>query len=431
MNAMSQGIQLPRRVAVLSVHTSPLDQPGTGDAGGLNVYVVETSKRMADAGVEVEIFTRATSSALPPTVELHPGVLVRHVTAGPFEGLLKEDLPAQLCAVTAGVMRAEASRDEGWYDLVHSHYWLSGQVGWLAADRWDVPLVHTMHTMARVKNLALAADDLPEPELRVIGEQQVVDAAARLIANTDTEATELISLYDADPDRVRVVHPGVDLTTFSPGDRDESRARVGIRPDAVVLLFVGRIQPLKAPDVLVRAAAELVRLDPALADRLEVVVLGGLSGTGLGRPNALLDLAAELGISDRVRLEPTTSRDNLAHWFRAADLTVVPSYSESFGLVAVESQACGTPVVAAAVGGLPTAVADGVSGVLVEGHDPVEWAAVLGRLANDPVERARLAAGARPHAEQFGWDATTESLLRVYSEATAAHVGLTRSGIAP
>ena len=142
--------QLPHRVALLSVHTSPLDQPGTGDAGGLNVYVVETSRRLAEAGVEVEIFTRATSSDQPLTVELHPGVLVRHVTAGPFEGMLKEDLPAQLCAVTAGVMRTEASRDEGWYDLVHSHYWLSGQVGWLAADRWDVPLVHTMHTLSLI-----------------------------------------------------------------------------------------------------------------------------------------------------------------------------------------------------------------------------------------------------------------------------------------
>ena len=142
--------RLPRRIAVLSIHTSPLDQPGTGDAGGMNVYIVETARRLAESGVEVEIFTRSTSSALPPTVELAPGVLVRHVTAGPFEGLLKQDLPGQLCAVTAGVMRVEASRPEGWYDLIHSHYWLSGQVGWLASERWNVPLVHTMHTMAKV-----------------------------------------------------------------------------------------------------------------------------------------------------------------------------------------------------------------------------------------------------------------------------------------
>ena len=421
-------VLLPRRVALLSVHTSPLDQPGTGDAGGLNVYVVETSRRLAEAGVDVEIFTRATSSDLPTVAELHPGVLVRHVTAGPFEGLLKEDLPAQLCAVTAGVMREEARRDEGWYDLVHSHYWLSGQVGWLAADRWDVPLVHTMHTMARVKNGALADDDRPEPEVRIIGEQQVVDAAARLVANTRTEADELITLYSADPARVRVVHPGVDLDVFSPGDQSAARAELNVPDDAIVLLFVGRIQPLKAPDVVVRAAAELVRTHPELRKRLRVVILGGPSGTGLDRPGSLEALAAEEGIVDLVRFEPPSTREGLAQWFRAANLTVVPSYSESFGLVAVESQATGTPVVAAAVGGLRTAVDDGVSGVLVEGHDPREWARVIGDLVTNPVELHRLAGGARPHAEQFGWDASTSKLLEVYSEALGEHVRRTRIG---
>ncbi len=187
----------PSRVAMLAVHTSPLAQPGTGDAGGLNVYVVETARRLAERGVDVEVFTRATSSTLPPTVELAPGVLVRHITAGPFEGLDKEDLPGQLCAFASGVMRTAAARPAGHYDLVHSHYWLSGQVGWLAADRWQVPLVHTMHTMARVKNLALADGDTPEPSGREIGEQQVVDAADRLVANTADEADQLVSLYGA------------------------------------------------------------------------------------------------------------------------------------------------------------------------------------------------------------------------------------------
>jgi D-inositol-3-phosphate glycosyltransferase len=174
----------PSRVAVLSIHTSPLDQPGTGDAGGMNVYVTEVARRLAARGVAVDNFTRATSGDRPPTVSMEPGVTVRHVTAGPFQGLSKEDLPGQLCAVTSGVLRAEAARPEGWYDLVQSHYWLSGQVGWLAAERWNVPLVHAMHTMAKVKNLTLAEGDKPEPEGRVIGEQQVVDAADRILANT-------------------------------------------------------------------------------------------------------------------------------------------------------------------------------------------------------------------------------------------------------
>ena len=177
-----------RRVAMLSVHTSPLEQPGTGDAGGLNVYVVEVSKRLAQRGIEVEIFTRMTDGALPRQSEIAPGVRVRNVIAGPFEGLGKGDLPGQLCAFAQGVMRAEAARPEGWYDLVHSHYWLSGQVGWLAADRWRVPLVHTMHTMARVKNSRLAEGDTPAPPGREIGEAQGVDAADRLVANTGGEA---------------------------------------------------------------------------------------------------------------------------------------------------------------------------------------------------------------------------------------------------
>jgi D-inositol-3-phosphate glycosyltransferase len=208
--------QQPSRIAMLSVHTSPLHQPGTGDAGGMNVYIVELSKRLAERGVEVEIFTRSTCSELPPTVELAPGVLVRHVTAGPFEGLAKEELPAQLCAFTHSVLRAEAGHRPGHYDLVHSHYWLSGQVGWLASERWGVPLVHTMHTMAKVKNAALALGDTPEPAARIIGETQVVAAADRLIANTVEEAEQLIDHYDARAEQLAVVHPGVNLDVFRP-----------------------------------------------------------------------------------------------------------------------------------------------------------------------------------------------------------------------
>jgi D-inositol-3-phosphate glycosyltransferase len=409
----------PRRVAVLSVHTSPLDQPGTGDAGGMNVYVVETATRLAQSGVEVEIFTRATSSALPSTVEMAPGVTVRHVTAGPFEGLLKQDLPGQLCAVSAGVMRAEAAKPEGWFDLIHSHYWLSGQVGWLAKERWNVPLVHSMHTMAKVKNRDLAVGDTPEPEMRVIGEEQVVSAADRLIANTADEADELTDLYGARPSTVDVVHPGVDLDLFTPGDRAQSRASLGLSDDAIVLLFVGRIQPLKAPDVLVRAAAELVARNPSLRSRLVVVVCGGPSGSGLDQPTALIDLARSLGIADRVRFEPPTDRAGLAHWYRAADVAVVPSHSESFGLVAVEAQACGTPVVASAVGGLRTAVADQVSGLLIEGHNPLDFAAAISRIISQPALRREFSHGARMHAASFGWAATTAGLMSSYSASLA------------
>jgi len=405
---------------MLAVHTSPLEQPDTGDAGGMNVYVVETARRLARRGVEVEVFTRATSSRQPRQVELEPGVLVRHVAAGPFEGLSKEDLPGQLCAFAAGVMRAEASRPPGWYDVVHSHYWLSGQVGWLAADRWQVPLVHTMHTMARVKNLSLADGDSAEPPGREIGEAQVVEAADRLVANTAEEARQLLDLYGADPERVAVVPPGVDLGRFTPvppSGRRSARERLGVDPDARLLLFVGRIQPLKAPDVLVRAAARLLGRRPRLRSSLLVAVVGGPSGSGLRQPESLARLVEELGLGDVVRFAPPVAPDLLADWYRAADLVAVPSYSESFGLVALEAQACGTPVVAAGVGGLRETVADGVSGVLVPDHDPDHWADVLLQLLEDEPRRLRLAEGAVRHASRYGWDATVDGLVEVYAQA--------------
>ncbi len=429
------------RVAMLSVHTSPLDQPGTGDAGGMNVYVSELSQALARRGVRVEIFTRATSSALPETVVLPgtgadgrvldraearavllgehvdegvvPPVLVHHVPAGPFEGLDKSDLPGQLCAMTAGVLRSEAARAAGWYDVVHSHYWLSGQVGWLAADRWDVPLVHTMHTMAKVKNAALAPGDSPEPPGRMIGEEQVVAEADALVASTVEEARDLVELYGADPALVHTIAPGVDLELFSPGDRAAARGRVGLPPGRPVVVFAGRVQPLKGPDVLVRALGVLRatgRPVPLL------MVLGGPSG----RPTAVRELAAlaaSIGVEEDVLFRPPVPRPELADWFRAADVVAMPSRSESFGLVAAEAQACGTPVLAADVGGLRAAVRDGVSGRLVAGHDAATWADAIADVLADDAARELLGRGARRHAEGFGWDAAAAQVLDVYEVA--------------
>ncbi|MEZ0050952.1 D-inositol-3-phosphate glycosyltransferase [Mycobacterium sp. MAA66] len=400
------------RVAVLSVHTSPLAQPGTGDAGGMNVYVLQSALELARRGVEVEIFTRATSSTDAPVVRVAPGVLVRNIVAGPFEGLDKYDLPTQLCAFTAGVLRVEANHEPGYYDIVHSHYWLSGQVGWLASDRWAVPLVHTAHTLAAVKNLSLADGDTPEPALRAVGEQQVVDAADRLIVNTEDEAQQLVSLHHADRGRIDVVYPGVDLSTFTPGDKAQARAALGLSLDEPMIAFIGRIQPLKAPDVLLRAAA--------LLPGVRVVVAGGPSGSGLAAPDGLVALAQELGIAERVTFLPPQSRAELVNLYRAADLVAVPSYSESFGLVAVEAQACGTPVVAAAVGGLPVAVRDGVSGVLVHSHDPQDWSAAL-RSALGRAESLRD--GALQHAATFSWVHTVDALLASYTRAIADYRG--------
>ncbi len=401
----------------MSVHTSPLEQPGTGDAGGMNVYITQTAMEMARRGISVEVFTRATSSDQPPVAELAPGVLVRHLPAGPFEPLGRDELPAQLCAFTSGVLRTEAFHEPGYYDLIHSHYWLSGQVGWLARDRWGVPLVHTAHTLAKVKNAALAEGDSPEPRTRVIGEEQVVAEADRLVANTEVEAGELVGLYDADPQAVQTVSPGVDLSRFTPGPRAAARAELGLPSDAVVLAFAGRIQPLKAPDVLLRAAAQLLRRDPGLRERLVVLVAGGPSGSGMEQPQALRELAASLGIADRTRFLPPQSGEALVSVYRAADVVAVPSYNESFGLVALEAQACGTPVVAAEVGGLPVAVSHGVSGLLVPSHRAEDWAGALGAVALDPRRRAGLAENALRHASRFSWQRTTDALLAAYAEA--------------
>ncbi|HET6165663.1 MAG TPA: D-inositol-3-phosphate glycosyltransferase [Marmoricola sp.] len=402
---------------MISLHTSPLDQPGTGDAGGMNVYVTELARRLAQRDVEVDIYTRATASRLPSEVAIAPGVQVRHIVSGPFEGMAKNDLPGQLCVFAREVLRTEAQFDVGHYDAVHSHYWLSGQVGALARDRWGVPLVHTMHTMAKVKNDLLADGDIPEPPVRVFGEEQVVAAADMLIANTVDEAKELINSYDADPARVEVVHPGVDLDVFRPVPMLDARRRLGLPADADVLLFVGRIQPLKAPDVLLRAADALVRRDPARRRRLVVAVVGGPSGTGLEHPTALADLAESLGIGDIVRFVPPVHRDELVDWYAAATLVCVPSYNESFGLVAVEAQAVGTPVVAAAVGGLTTVVADGRSGRLVDGHDPEDYARVFERIIDAPGLRAALSVGALAQAADFSWDRTADATLGVYGRA--------------
>lgn len=406
---------------MLSAHTSPLEQPGNGDAGGMNVYVLELAKQLAARAIEVEIFTRATSSHQPHLVEAFDGVRVHHVSAGPFEGLQKNDLPAQLCSFVRDVLRAEVEREPGYFDLVHSHYWLSGQVGTVARERWHVPLVHSMHTMAKVKNALLADGDTAEPIGRILGEDEIVRLADRLIANTSEERNELISLYGAEPAKVAVVHPGVDLTVFRSGRQASARKALGLPEAAHVLLFAGRIQPLKAPDILIKAAAELLRRQRDIRPRLIVAIVGGASGTGLEHPGALIDLAVELGVEDVVRFIPTVEQAELADWYAAASVVCIPSYSESFGLVAIEAQACGTPVVAARVGGLATAVSDGVSGILVDGHHPADYADAFQTILSDPQLRESMSQKAVHHAEAFGWDVTADRTLEVYRQAVDEH----------
>jgi D-inositol-3-phosphate glycosyltransferase len=338
---------------------------------------------------------------------------VRHFDCG-HGTLTKEQLPIHISGLSQEFSRIMRTEN---YDAIHSHYWLSGKVAMPAAKELGIPLVHTMHTMARVKNLNLAEGEIPEPMIRVQGETQVVAAANALIANTDAEAASLVSLYDACPDTVHVVSPGVDLYTFTPGEsRSAARDQIGQPQDALVVSFVGRIQPHKGPEVLIRATSELVKHSPLLRHKLIVNIVGGASGANTEEVDRLKELTTWLAIDDVVRFSPPVPREDLPQWYRAADLVVVPSYSESFGLVALEAQACGTPVIATAVGGLRTAVADGISGVLVDGHDPKAWSSVISRLLQEPQRRVLLSMGAVEHASHFGWDVTARGTLDVYDQ---------------
>jgi D-inositol-3-phosphate glycosyltransferase len=399
-------------VAMISMHTSPLATPGVGDAGGLNVYVSEVSRRLGERGLKVDVFTRAQEPGGPAVVEVNEHTRVIQLPAGPLGPMVKEDL---LDLVHVFGERLDLRMEH--YDLIHSHYWLSGMVGRRLKAEHGIPLVHTMHTMAKVKNAALSEDQSSEPDDREQGEAVIVADADVLTANTADEAAELERHYGATADQIRIVPPGVDLHTFHPCDQPKNRAQLGVHQDARVILFVGRIQPLKAPDVLIRAVGELVRRDPGRRSRLRLIIIGSPSGPDAEWSATLTPLAQELGVSDLVSLRPHSPRAELFRWYCAADVVGVPSYNESFGLVALEAQACGRPVVATDVGGLRHAVLDQETGILVRGQDPNAWAEALGTVLDDDPKRLRMGARAAAHASGFSWDNTAAATLAAYALA--------------
>lgn len=412
------------RVAVISMHTCPLDQPGVGDSGGMNVAVRSVASRLAELGVHVDLFTRAAGPE-QHVVVVDPGVRVVHVEAGPDRPVDKEDLPGLLWPFLCGVLRFEAQERERLgisgrlYDVIHSHYWLSGWAGRLLRDRIDSPLVHSFHTLGHVKNAALLPGESPEPAVRLRGEERIVAEAQCLIAPTMDEANDLIGRYNAPIDRLRIVPPGVDTDRFRPGVRDAARAQLGIG-DKVVVLFVGRLQPLKRPDLAVRAVAALADRRPDLRDRLAFVVVGGPSGRGGISASALRTLAQNLGVGSVVDVRDPVPHALLPDYYRAADVVLMPSTTESFGLVALEAQACGTPVVATDVGGLRTAVRNGVTGTLVADDSPESFAKALEELAGDAVRRSRMGQAAARHARGFDWRRSAAGTLAVYEEVVSA-----------
>ncbi len=406
------------RVAVLSVHTSPMDQPGIGDSGGMNVYVRAVAERLAGRGIAVDLFTRCRGGADHEVKTIAPGIRVVSVKAGPCEPMPKSELPRYLPEFMGGVLRV-AHEDGRGYDIVHSHYWLSGWVGRALRSSLGVPLVASFHTLGKVKNYSLARGEVPESAERLSAEMAVIAEAERVLAPTPTEAAQLVGLYGADPGCVRLVPPGVDHTLFVPGDRARARERLhlaGLR----LALYVGRLQPHKGPDVAVRTLAEAIARDPATAGDLVLAIVGGPSGQDKGAEVArLMELASALGVSERVMWFAPQPQSKLVDFYSAADVALVPSRSESFGLVALEAQACGTPVVAADVGGLPYVVEHERSGFLVEGHDPGDHADRLLQILRDGRLQAALGEEAARQALRFTWDATTDQMVAIYDEVLA------------
>lgn len=397
------------RVTFLSYHSCPLLQPGRGWAGGMNVYVDELSRVLAAAGTRVDVFTRRHDPSVPESVAVAPGYVVHHVEAGPP----RELAPARSVRYLA--VFADAVMDRLRYlppvSAVHSHYWLSGWAGLKIKRETGLAHVHSSHTLGRVK-ARVESDRPPEHLVRLAAEHEVIAESDRLIASTDTEVGELVDGYGADPDRIRVVAPGVDHDHFLPGVQAAARIRLGW-PDRPTLLFVGRIQEVKGPDVAVEAMDRLRGRHP----RPRLVLVGAPSGVGGERYHqSLRGLVADYDLEDEVTFTEPVPHRRLADFYRAADLVLVPSRSESFGLVAAEAQACGVPVLAATVGGLPTVVGPGSGGLLIDGWDPDPWAAEVKTILEDSDLAAQLSRQGPEWAERYSWEAVASLLIEIYRD---------------
>jgi len=395
-----------QRVAVLSLHTSPLAQPGVGDGGGMNVYVRELVAGLAHAGIDCTTYTRAWRSDLPPVVEVEPNHRIVHVPAGDPD-MPKDDLVSIVPEFTDKV--AQHVLANGGTDVVHANYWLSGLAGHSLKHELNVPLVTTFHTFARVK--AQGGD--PESQLREQAETSIIGCADAICVSCSEEERQFIDLYGTPPGTLEIVAPGVEHAFFAPGDKRGARHALQLG-DEPVLLFVGRIQPLKGLDVAIRALSMVPRPDARL------LVVGGASGTeGEAELHRMLELTHELGVADRVQFIEPQPHHILSTYYRAADVVLVPSRSESFGLVALEAAACGTPVVANAVGGLLTIVEHGRTGYLVADRDPDVFARHVTELVNQPILARTLGINAAERARRYTWNFAAARLRRVYADLAA------------
>lgn len=397
-----------KRVAVIAYHSSPLHEPGSGDAGGMTVYVRALAKALATTGVLTDVFTRASSPDDRPT-SFGPLVRVIPITAGPRAAVDKMELPGYIDEFVAGT-RAYSTMQRISYDVLHTHYWQSGIVGTRLAAVWGVPLVHSNHTLGRVKNASLAPGDAPEPDHRIRAEEEVVAAADVLIASTDAEYHQLACLYGAAHDKLKVLPPGVDHELFLPGDRAAARRALGWSTTSPVCLYVGRIQPLKGIDLAIRALVHLKNQGARL------VIVGGPSGSGGEIEKARLEsLATELGVASRVDLVGPVRQEELPSFYRASDVVVVCSHSESFGLTALEAHACGRAVVGTPVGGLSHIVSDGETGFLVDDRDPAVFAEKIAEIVASEETTQRFGFAAERAARSFTWERTADSFAELYA----------------
>ena len=399
-----------RRIAVISMHTSPTASLGQNANGGLNVYVDEVATAFSDRGIATDIFTRQQSPddpAIEPLAELSR---VIYLPAG--RGLDKYSLYNEVPAFASQVLDF-AEREGISYDLLFSHYWLSGEVACLLRPHLASGWAHVAHTLGLVKNRSLAAGARPEPPLRIRVEAEIAQQADLLIASTADESAELVRTYGAVSERVFVVPPGVDLSVFQPVDRDEARRKIGYGPGRL-LLFVGRLERLKGVEVAIRA---LALLRDRNHDDVRLLILGEDSKDGdEGEKDRLKAVAADVGVRDRVDFLGSVAHHELPYFYSAADVCVMPSYSESFGLVGLEAQASGRPVVGSDVSGLRSVIRDQVSGYLIAGHDPAEYAERIGRLLEDPELAQQMGRRGRLLAQRYSWTRTADRLRELFED---------------
>jgi D-inositol-3-phosphate glycosyltransferase len=421
------------RIAMLSYHTCPLATLGGKDTGGMNVYVRDLSRQLGAEGVSVDVFTRSQDEHVPHVLhELGYGNRVVHVPAGPEHPLMKKELVGYIDDFVEGIVKFAG--DKGChYDIIHSHYWMSGLAGRRLKELWGIPILHMFHTLGKMKQRVAREYEESEAEYRLGGEKEVIEAVDRIVAATPAELAQLQWLYGVKPEKIRVIPPGVDLSRFYPIPKDEAKEYIGVPPCERMVLFVGRIEPLKGLDTLLKAIVHIREKSDSKDVRFCLTVIGGANENEDGEKTdeqlRLQTLRTQFGLEDLVIFLGNKSQDSLPYYYSAAEAVIVPSHYESFGMVALEAMACGTPVVASNVGGLAYLVQEGVTGFMVPVEEPELLAERILQILSDPDLRTRMGKQAAEFAKGYGWEKITLQVMELYLELTLSTGSQTYRGI--